>query len=56
MKHVLCMAFSTSSKNPQRQCVIIQDEIYAKNMLLHHGRTLFGRTTDDPQPIPYKNC
>ena len=56
MKHVLCMVFSTLSKTPQRQRVIIQDEIYAKNLLLHHGRTLFGRTTDDPQPIPYKNC
>ena len=56
MKHVLCMVFSTSSKTPQRQRVIIQDEIYTKNLLLHHGRTLFGRTTDDPQPIPYKNC
>ena len=56
MKHVLCVAFSTSSKKPQRQCVIIQDECYAKNILLHHGGTFFGRTTDDPQLIPCKNC
>ena len=48
--------FQHRQKKPQRQCVIIQDEIYAKNMLLYHGRTLFGKTTDDPQPIPHKNC
>ena len=48
MKHVSCVAFSApSKKNKKKQCVIIQDEIYVKKMLLYHGGTLFGRATDD---------
>ena len=38
-------------KENQNQCVIMQDEIYIKKMLLYHGGTLFGRATDDPQSL-----
>ena len=43
--------FNTVKEN-QKQCVIMQDEIYVqKKLLLYHGGTLFGRATDDPQSL-----
>ena len=42
--------FNTVKEN-QKQCVIMQDEIYVKKMLLYHGETFFGRATDDPQSL-----
>ena len=40
-----------SVKETQKQCVIMQDEIYVKIVLLYHGGALFGRATDDPQSL-----
>ena len=43
--------FNTVKEN-QKQCVIMQDEIYVKKkLLLYHGGTLFRRATDDPQSL-----
>ena len=42
--------FNTVKEN-QKQCVIMQDEIYVKKILLYHGGTLFGRATGDPQSV-----
>ena len=33
----------------QKLCVLIQDEVYVKKMLLYHGGEVFGRSVDDPQ-------
>ena len=43
-------AFNTVKGN-QKQCVIMQDEIYVKKILLYHGGTFFGGATDDPQSL-----
>lgn len=33
----------------QRLCVLLQDEVYVKKMLLYHGGQVFGRSVDSPQ-------
>ena len=43
-------AFNKVEEN-QKRCVIMQDEIYVKKMLLCHGENLFGRETDDALPL-----
>ena len=46
-------AFSTavfkSLEESQRQCVLLQDEVYVKKMMLYHGGQIFGRGVDNPQ-------
>ena len=41
------MAFQNLQEN-QKVCIIFEDEVYIKNMLLYHGGTIFGRSEDDP--------
>ena len=38
-------------KENQKQCVIMQDEIYVKKKLLYYGGILFGRVNDDSQSL-----
>ena len=35
----------------QRTCIILQDEIYVKKMMLYHGGKVFGRSADDPTSL-----
>jgi hypothetical protein len=46
-------SFSTavfkSVEERQRQCVLLQDEVYVKKMMLYHGGQIFGRSVDNPQ-------
>lgn len=35
----------------QRLCIILQDEVYVKQMLLYHGGSLFGKSLDDPSKL-----
>ena len=37
-----------SLEERQRLCVILQDEVYVKKMMLYHGGQVFGRGVDDP--------
>lgn len=45
-------AFSTtvfgSIQERQKQCIILQDEVYVKQMMLYHGGCVFGRSVDRP--------
>ena len=50
MKRFMRTALITVKEN-QKQCVIMQDKIYVKTMLLYHGGTLFERATDDRQSL-----
>ena len=46
-------AFSTavfdSLEERQKLCVILQDEVYVKKMMLYHGGCVFGRSVDNPE-------
>ena len=32
----------------QKGCIILHDEVYIKQMLLYHGKQLFGQSVDNP--------
>ena len=38
-----------SVEGSQRLCVLLQDEVYVKKMMLYHGGQIFGRSVDNPQ-------
>lgn len=40
-----------SVEERQKMCVIMQDEVYVKRMLLYHGGQIFGKSVDDPQRL-----
>ena len=37
-----------SLEERQRLCVLIQDEVYVKKMMLYHGGQVFGKSVDNP--------
>ena len=48
-------SFSTSVfrslEEKQKECVLLQDEVYVKKMMLYHGGQVFGKSVDDPQSL-----
>lgn len=39
----------SSLEEKQRLCVLLQDEVYVKKMMLFHGGQVFGRSVDNPE-------
>ena len=42
-------AVFNSLEERQRLCVLLQDEVYVKKMMLYHGGQVFGRSADNPE-------
>ena len=34
-----------------RNCIVLQDEVYVKKMMLYHGGQVFGKSADDPDSL-----
>ena len=43
--------FNAVKDEKQRMCVVLQDEVYVKKMLLYHGGQIFGKSVDDPNSL-----
>ena len=44
-------ALFSSLSDRQKQCILLQDEVYVKKMMLFHGGCVFGKSVDDPKSL-----
>lgn len=44
-------AVFSSLEDRQKHCILLQDEVYVKKMMLFHGGYVFGKSVDDPSAL-----